>query len=82
MSFTKMLKENGWLEKQPNVYYVKGNWQIVFDTNSWIEIGTTKTPRVFDVPTPTIGLEQWTLNLIEHLCKADDQIHQIKSVET
>ena len=72
MSFTQALKENGWSEVEGKFTYLKGSWQLVFDTSSWVEVGTTHTPRIFDVPVPKEGLEQWTLNLIEHLCKTDD----------
>ena len=74
MSFTDFLENNGWKEKQSSVEYIKGNWVVIFDTGSWMEIGTIKNPRVFDVPVPDESKMQWTLNLIEHLCKTDEKI--------
>ena len=75
MSFPNFLKENGWVEETPNVKYSKGDWMVVFDTSSWMEVGTSKTPRVFDVPAPESNRAQWTLNLIVHLCQTDDRIN-------
>ena len=72
MSFAEALKENGWSEEKSQVSYTKGAWRLTFDTSSWIEIGTQNTPRIFDVPVPEKHMEEWTINLIEHLCKTDD----------
>jgi len=38
--FTEALKEKGWKEEQEAVRYTKNDWFIVFDTSSWMEIGT------------------------------------------
>jgi hypothetical protein len=72
MSFIDTLRNNGWEEVQESACYKKGSWKIVFDTSSWIEVGTINTPRIFDVAVPEPHLENWTINLIEHLCKTDD----------
>jgi hypothetical protein len=79
MSFIEVLKENGWSENGNKWCYIKGTWNLVFDTSSWIEVGTKNNPRVFDVAVPEQRLEKWTLNLIEHLCKTDDEISSIKN---
>jgi len=79
MPFTEVLKSSGWSETKPNSYS-KGSWVVTFDTSSWMEVGTIHTPRIFDVPTPEQSNETWTLNLIEHLCKTDDQLHGQKQV--
>lgn len=71
-TFLLALKNAGWREIQHAVCYRKGSWQIVFDTSSWMEIGTAKTARLFDVPVPEASLETWTVKLIEHLCETDD----------
>ena len=78
MSFLDILKNSGWSEQRPFTYR-KGNWVVVFDTSSWLEVGTEKNPRIFDVPTPESGKEQWTLNLIEHLCKTDDELQKLRA---
>ncbi|WP_049723365.1 hypothetical protein [Gilvimarinus polysaccharolyticus] len=75
MSFSSFLIENGWDKDSQSVKYSKGNWNLTYDTSAWIEVGTIRNPRVFDVPVPEKDKEQWTLNLIVHLCEADDKIH-------
>ena len=77
MSFEELLKKSGWSECAPFVYR-KANWRVVFDTSSWLEVGTDQNPRIFDVPVPEAGREQWTLNLINHLCKTDDELQRLK----
>ena len=77
MSFIAALTNAGWVELQPSVHYRKGTWEIVFDTSSWMEVGTANNARVFDVPVPEHGREQWCLDLIEHLCKSDDRICEL-----
>ena len=76
--FGTALKAAGWSENVPFVRFTKGNWSIVFDTSSWMEVGTETNPRVFDVPVPEESLVTWTLNLIEHILKADDALTQAK----
>lgn len=76
MSFINALRDAGWVEVKESINYRKGSWQLTFDTSSWIEVGTERTPRIFDVPIPEPHLFQWSLNLIEHLCKTDDRLTQ------
>jgi hypothetical protein len=75
LSFTETLKEDGWNEEISTVSFKKGTWVLTFDTSSWIEIGSQNNPRIFDVPVPDKDKENWTLNLIEHLCKTDDKLN-------
>lgn len=77
MSFVDRLKESGWSEFKP-CSYRKGGWIVIFDTSSWLEVGTDRNPRIFDMPVPENGREQWTLSLIEHLCKTDDEMQKLK----
>jgi hypothetical protein len=77
MTFEDVLKNAGWNEYKPHEYH-KGYWRIVFDTSSWMEVGRVRSPRIFDVPIPETGMEQWTLNLINHLCKTDDDLQNLK----
>jgi hypothetical protein len=77
MSLVDLLKNSGWAEDKP-FSFRKANWIVVFDTSSWLEVGTNRHPRIFDVPVPEKGKEQWTLNLIEHLCKTNDELHKLK----
>lgn len=74
-SWGEVLKGAGWSEVSQFNYYVKGNWQITFDTSTWMHVGTTRNERVFDVPVPEAALERWTINLIDHLLTTDDRIH-------
>ncbi len=76
MSFVELLIESEWREHEPFTFR-KANWLIVFGTSAWLEVGTDKTPRLFDVPVPHDGGEQWTLSLINHLCKTDDELQRI-----
>jgi len=48
------------------------------DTSTWIEIGTTSEERVFDIPVPQRDQIQWTLNLIDHLLRIDDELRLLK----
>jgi hypothetical protein len=77
--FTEFLKDNGWLETDVTSYK-KGDWVIFFDTSTWMEVGTKNNSRVFDVPVPSgIANPQWTVNLIEHLCKTGDEIFRLRN---
>jgi len=73
MAFAERLEQSGWIKEGP-FGYRKGSWRIVIDTSSWMEVGTDRTQRIFDVPMPDADREQWTMNLIEHLCKTDDEL--------
>ncbi len=77
MPFDQLLKDNGWSENGP-WQFKKGDWRLVFDTSFWIEVGTIRNQRIFDIPVPECGKEAWTLKLIEHLCATDDQIQDLK----
>ena len=72
--FITILRQSGWTEGPRPATYRKGSWQVVFDTSSWIEVGTDASPRILDVPVPEPRLHRWCLNLIEHLCATDDQL--------
>jgi hypothetical protein len=75
--FLENLKETGWREISEDWEYRKNNWFIFRDTSSWWMAGTINNPRVFDVPEPN-GNERWTINLIEHLCKCDDELNLLR----
>ena len=77
MDFINMLKENGWTEVREDWEYRKKSWFILRDTGSWWMLGTINNPRVFDIPEPQEN-ETWTVNLIEHLCKCDDELNQFR----
>ena len=72
------LKEAGWTEISRSLEYKKGDWEIIFDTSSWMEIGSKRNPRIFDVHVPGEYEEEWTVNLIEHLCRIDDERFRLR----
>ncbi|QDU11862.1 hypothetical protein V202x_52870 [Gimesia aquarii] len=73
--FTKYLTANGWTETTKSVHYTKIHWQIIFDTSSWIEVGTKNNTRIFDMPVPKSNDYESVLSHIEQVCEADDQLH-------
>lgn len=75
-AFIEYMKGRGWVDGKHPFELQKGDWIIVFDTSSWIEVGTITTPRVFDVPVPDTRLMQWTENLISHLCEINDTLNR------
>jgi hypothetical protein len=79
VQIAEALKSAGWSEEQALTRYRKGSWECVFDTSHWIEVGTTDNRRIFDVPVPEPQLVQWTVNLIEHLCKTDDRVRALSA---
>jgi hypothetical protein len=76
--FVGLLHEKGWQEVRP-FEYRKGEWALVFDTSSWLEVGTKSNPRVFDVSVPDDHRADWTVNLIEHLCRSEDERFRLRS---
>lgn len=72
-TFISHLKANAWKEIWEDNEYRKKNWFIVRDTGAWWMVGTTTTPRVFDITEPN-GNEGWMVNLLEHLSKCDDAL--------
>jgi len=72
-SLVQTLKENGWTEVKEDWEFRKGNWVVLRDTSSWWMVGTNLNPRVFDVHEPMEFEAKWTANLIEHLCKMEDE---------
>ncbi len=78
--FADDLNRKGWTEIAKMEAYAKGNWKIHFDTSSWMELETKNNPRVFDVHVPGDYESGWTVNLIEHLCKMEDERHRLREV--
>jgi hypothetical protein len=66
--FDEALEAKGWTAN-----YTKGGWSIVFDTSSWMIVSTESNPRVFDIHVPGEYESRWTVNLIEHLCRMEDE---------
>jgi hypothetical protein len=74
------LKRKGWTEITALWEYVKGDWKIDFDTGHWMIVSTRNNPRVFDVSAPREFESAWTVNLIEHLCRIDDERHRLREI--
>lgn len=70
--FGEALKAAGWTEVIPDGEFRRGDQRLVFDTSSWIVVGTTANPRIFDVPVPRLDRATWTINLIDHLFAAEE----------
>jgi len=77
LGFIDFLKENGWMEVQEDWEYRKNNWFMFRDTGTWWMLGTLNTPRLFDIPEPR-EYQQWTINLIELLCRNDDELNKYR----
>ena len=81
MNFVALLKNNGWLEILEDWEYRKGSWVILRDTGNWWMLGTINTPRLFDIPELDTYYEVWIVNLIEHLCKSDDELNRFRKAD-
>jgi hypothetical protein len=81
--FSDDLKAKGWTEIAELWEYAKGDWKIDFDTGHWMIVSNKNNPRVFDVHLPGNYESAWTVNLIEHLCKIEDERYRLrKALET
>jgi hypothetical protein len=78
MFFNDLLKSKGWTELSYRWEYAKGDWSICFDTGHWLIVATKSNPRVFDVHAPHDYESAWTVNLIEHLCRMEDERHRLR----
>jgi hypothetical protein len=76
--FGDELKAKGWTEITEEWEYAKGDWKIEFDTGHWMIVSTAHNPRVFSVPAPQELDAKWTVKLIEHLCRMDDERHRLR----
>ena len=78
--FADDLRQSGWTETARAWEFAKGDWHVWFDTSSWMVVETKSNPRVFDVPVPAEHESAWTVHLIEHLCKMEDERHRLREV--
>ena len=72
-SLIQELKSSGWTEIIEDWEYRKNNWTVLRDTSSWLMVGTESNPRAFDIHEPGEYETKWTANLIEHICKMEDE---------
>ncbi len=80
LKFVKELCQNGW-SKIPNRWggFAKGDWEAWFDTSSWMGLETSYSARVgVDVHVPGDYESPWTVRLIEHLFKMEDERQRLR----
>ncbi len=71
-TFLIALLQNQWTEISHDWVYKKYDYTLQRDTGSWwMIINNGSNSRVFDFPEPKDSTANWTVNLIEHLCKID-----------
>ena len=76
--FFDTLRAHGWMELAAEWEYAKGDWKIDFDTGHWMIVSTRHNPRVFDIPVSGELDATWTVKLIEHLCRSDDERYELR----
>jgi len=73
-AFKAQLSGSGWVEAGSSWEWVKGQWRVVFDTSSWLEL-YVGTSRSHDVPIPSRSeLAAWTVNHIEYVLDLEQQL--------
>src|SRR5215472_8676773 len=75
--FELVLKLRGWRTASPG-HLTKGNWQIIFDTSSWMMLQNAST-HIFDVAVPDAYRGPWTANLIEHPARIEDERARLRA---
>jgi len=80
--FVDELKKAGWKDTFRAMEFQKGEWKVLFDTSSWMIVENKSNPRVFDVHVPNEYESRWTLNLIEHLCRMEDERCRLRAALT
>jgi hypothetical protein len=76
--FADKLKAKGWTQTDSG-NFVKNDRTIEFDTGSWLMLSSATNPRVFDVPVPGEYESTWTVNLIEHLFRVDEETRRLRA---
>ena len=77
--FERVLKLHGWTIAPPPGGLGKGDWRIFHDTSSWMILQTASNPRTFDVAVPDADRIGWTVNLIEHLARIEDERARLRA---
>jgi len=79
IDLTKELRKNGWEGDWSGFGGGrKGAWVWYFDTSYWMIVEHDRNPRVYDVPYPDQRLMGWTIGLVEHLCKMEDERFRLR----
>jgi len=73
--FTRVLEGSGWTQESLG-HFGKGRWRIQFDTSSWMVL---LNPRTMDVAVPDQYHVGWTVNLIEHLLRGEEEVQRLRA---
>jgi hypothetical protein len=76
--FELVLRLHGWKIASPG-HLTKGEWQILYDTSTWMILETASNPRTSDVAVPDRYRTGWTVNLIEHLARIEDERARLRA---
>lgn len=76
--FELVLKRKGWRTISSG-HLTKGDWRIIFNTGIWMVLQTASNPRTFDVAVPDAYQSEWTVNLIEHLARIEDERTRLRA---
>ena len=77
-TFVEGLQAKGWTAHTPRGPFTKGDWELDFDTSHWMIASSRANPRVFDIPLPDEYHAGWTVNLIEHLFRMEDELVRLR----
>ena len=72
-TLAEALQAKGWTAQTPRGPFTKGDWELDFDTSHWMIVSSRANPRVIDVPAPDEYHAAWIVNLVEHLCRMEDE---------
>ena len=75
----RILRERGWTVALGGFELWKGTWRLVYDTSSWLLLETEHNPRTSDVAVPDAYRAGWTMNLIEHLARMEDERYRLRA---
>jgi hypothetical protein len=77
-ALVRQLRAKGWTETA-RWEYTKGDWKVLFDTSSWMIVSTKFNRIAPDVHVSGDYESAWTANLIEHLCRMEDERHRLRA---
>ena len=77
-TLAEALQAKGWTAHTPQEPFTKGDWSLDFDTSHWLIVSSRANPRVFDVPAPDEYHAAWAANLVEHLCRMEDELVRLR----
>lgn len=75
--FLAALRRGGWKEEESDWVLTKGHWKVLVDTSSWVQLQCGDVYAI-DIHVPGEYETSWTLNLIEHLCRLEDERQRLR----